>query len=149
MYRSNNPQYTTAIAELPDLEELESSRHNPKQMSRKLDIVPNSEKYDKFLKNNYTPPDEAGMNYREQPQEMYMQQNMQNMQNMQMGYMEQQPQYKEMYDGREPSCIQIANHISNCPICIKFYNNDKTLYILAIVILAIFCILLIKKVLNI
>jgi len=148
MYRSNNPQYTTSIEELPDLEELESSRHNPMQMNRqinrKLDIVPNSEKYDKFLRNNYTPPDESGMNYVEKPQEMYMQ-------NMHMGYMEQQPQYKEnIYDGRgEPSCIQISNHISNCPICIKFYNNDKTLYILAIVILAIFCILLIKKVLNI
>jgi hypothetical protein len=144
MYRSNNPQYTTPIDQLPDLEELESSRNNPRQMNRKLDIVPQSEKYDKFLRNNYTPPDESGMNYREQPQEMYMP-------NMHMGYIEQQPQYKEMmYDGRgEPSCIQISNHISNCPICIKFYNNDKTLYILAIVILAIFCILLIKKVLNI
>jgi hypothetical protein len=148
MYRSNNPQYTTPIEELPDLEELERPmQQHPMRMNRKLDIVPNSEKYEKFLRNNYTPPDESGMNYREQPQEMYMP----NMPNMSMGYIDQQPQYKEMlYDGRgEPSCIQIANHISNCPICIKFYNNDKTLYILAIVILAIFCILLIKKVLNI
>ena len=147
MYRSNNPQYTTPIEELPDLEELERSmQQHPMKMNRKLDIVPQSEKYDKFLRNSYTPPDESGMNYREQPQEMYMP----NMPNMPMGY-NQQPQYKEMmYDGRgEPSCIQISNHISNCPICIKFYNNDKTLYILAIVILAIFCILLIKKVLNI
>ena len=53
MYRSNNPQYTTPIEELPDLEELESSRNNPRQMNRKLDIVPQSEKYEKFLRNNY------------------------------------------------------------------------------------------------
>jgi hypothetical protein len=136
MYRTNNPQYTTPIDQLPELEDIESSN---KQM------IPNPEKYDKFLRNSYSPPDQSGMNYREpprqprqpQPQEMYIMND---------------NHYREpiMYDGRgEPSCIQVSNHISNCPICIKFYNNDKTIYILAIVILAIFCLLLIKKVLNI
>ena len=47
------------------------------------------------------------------------------------------------------NCIDVANHIQSCPICSKFYNNDKTLYILAIIILSIVCLLLMKKVLNI
>ena len=47
-----------------------------------------------------------------------------------------------------PSCLEVAEHIANCPICSKFYNSDKTPYIIAIVILLIVCILLIKKVLD-
>jgi len=46
-------------------------------------------------------------------------------------------------------CIEVAEHISNCPICSKFYNVDKTPYILAIVILSIVCIILLKRVLSI
>ena len=46
------------------------------------------------------------------------------------------------------SCLLVADHINSCPICSKFYNNDKTIYIIAIVVLAIICILLLKKVLN-
>lgn len=48
-----------------------------------------------------------------------------------------------------PSCIDVANHLASCPICSKFYNNDKTIYIIAIVVLTIVCILLLKKVLDI
>lgn len=46
-------------------------------------------------------------------------------------------------------CIEVAEHISSCPICSKFYNVDKTPYILAIVILSIVCIILLKRVLSI
>ena len=48
---------------------------------------------------------------------------------------------------REISCIEIAKHIKNCPICSKFYDTDKSLYIIVIIILLIFCILLLKKIL--
>jgi hypothetical protein len=48
---------------------------------------------------------------------------------------------------REISCIEIAKHIKNCPICSKFYDTDKSLYIIIIIILLIFCILLLKKIL--
>lgn len=47
-----------------------------------------------------------------------------------------------------PTCLEFAEHHANCPICSKFYNNDKTLYIAIIIILSIICILLLKKVLN-
>ena len=48
-----------------------------------------------------------------------------------------------------PSCLDVAEHISKCPICSKFYNTDKTIYIIAIITLAIICILLLKKVLDV
>jgi len=45
-------------------------------------------------------------------------------------------------------CRDIAEHIENCPICSKLHNTDKTIYILIIVFLAIVCILLLKRVLE-
>jgi hypothetical protein len=47
------------------------------------------------------------------------------------------------------SCLDIANHVKDCPICSKFYNNDKTVYIIVIVVLAVICLLLLKKVLDV
>jgi hypothetical protein len=49
----------------------------------------------------------------------------------------------------QPSCIDVNLHISDCPICSRFYNNDCSLYIIAIVVLAIICVLLLKRVLKI
>ena len=46
------------------------------------------------------------------------------------------------------SCLDFAKHVKNCPICSKFYNIDKTPYIVSIVILSIVCLLLLRKVLN-
>ena len=46
------------------------------------------------------------------------------------------------------SCLDISSHIENCPICSKFYNTDKTIYVITIVILIIFCIILIKKIID-
>jgi len=48
-----------------------------------------------------------------------------------------------------PSCLDVAEHIQYCPICSRFYNNDKTVYIIAIIVLAIICCLLLKRVLNV
>jgi hypothetical protein len=47
------------------------------------------------------------------------------------------------------NCVDIAKHIQDCPICSRFYNNDKTAYIIAIVVLSIVCLLLLKRVLNV
>ena len=47
------------------------------------------------------------------------------------------------------SCLDIAGHIENCPICSKFYNNDKSCYIIAIIILLVIVVVLLKKVLDI
>lgn len=47
------------------------------------------------------------------------------------------------------NCVDVLNHAKNCPICMKFYNNDNTVYLIIIAILAVVCILLLKKVLDI
>lgn len=53
------------------------------------------------------------------------------------------------YDPQQYNCIDIANHIQSCPICSRFYANDRTVYIIAIVVLTIVCLLLLKRVLNV
>lgn len=58
-----------------------------------------------------------------------------------------QAQHSPQPVNREISCIEIAKHIKSCPICSKFYDTDKSLYIIVILILLIFCILLLKKIL--
>ena len=54
----------------------------------------------------------------------------------------------ERPDPMSLNCVDVAMHIEQCPICSKFYNGDKSLYVIVIVILAIICLLLLKKVLN-
>ena len=50
------------------------------------------------------------------------------------------------------SCMDVATHVQNCPICTRFYgsenNNNSYLYIIIIIILSLFCILLTKKVID-
>lgn len=46
------------------------------------------------------------------------------------------------------NCIDIARHVEQCPICSRFYHCDKTFYIIIIAILAVVCLLLMKKILG-
>lgn len=55
---------------------------------------------------------------------------------------------REGFAGNWGNCLDVSGHIENCPICSRLYKQDKTIMIIAIVILAIICILLLKKVLN-
>ena len=54
----------------------------------------------------------------------------------------------------EYSCMDVATHVQNCPICTRFYgaeknnNNNSTLYIIVIIVLSLLCILLAKKVIE-
>lgn len=48
----------------------------------------------------------------------------------------------------EPSCLSVANHVENCPICSKLFKTDQTIMIIALVVLSILCLLLLKRVLN-
>jgi len=62
--------------------------------------------------------------------------------------------YSELVEGysghnnRDFNCIDVANHIKSCPICSKFYENDKSMYVIIIIILVIICIILARKVLE-
>ena len=52
---------------------------------------------------------------------------------------------KHIYNNRL-TCLEIAEHIANCPICSKFYNTDKTIHNIIIVILSIICLALLYKI---
>lgn len=54
---------------------------------------------------------------------------------------------RRIYDS-DLSCITIANHIKECPICSKFYNCDNSIYIVCIVLLIIVCIILLKRIIE-
>ncbi len=46
------------------------------------------------------------------------------------------------------SCAEVADHASACSVCSKLYNNDRTIYIVIIVILTVICLFMLKKILN-
>ena len=50
---------------------------------------------------------------------------------------------------RELSCREISDHIQECPICQKFYNQDNTTHMIIIILLSVVSALLLKKVLDI
>jgi hypothetical protein len=58
-------------------------------------------------------------------------------------------QYERPYEiQQEISCMTIANHIKDCPICSKFYNCDNSMYIVCIALLIIVCIILLKRIIE-
>jgi hypothetical protein len=63
-----------------------------------------------------------------------------------------QPEQVDSRSGSDPlydiSCLQIAMHIKKCPVCSKIYNNDKSLYVIFILLLVVTCVLLLKKLLE-
>lgn len=58
---------------------------------------------------------------------------------------DEQPLPENTYEPHRVYCIDVCNHIVSCPLCSKFYSTDKSMYILAIVLISIICIILIKK----
>lgn len=156
-YSTASTQKFTLIEDLPDLDDLEGPR--PQQNAVRQGnmrgshypggrMLPNGQedRFAKFIRQSHDMPSEAGMESRMVPS--------------QLGH---PPQTTELYEESPsptdevktykmpegtPTCLDIAEHVANCPICSKFYNDDKTIYIIAIVILAIVCVLLLKKVLD-
>lgn len=58
--------------------------------------------------------------------------------------------YHESYVMPSPqfNCLDVASHIQKCPLCSKFYENDRSMYWGAIVFLALVCIYLLKKLID-
>jgi len=144
MYNQNkNVTYLNDLPELEDLNPAGKGHHVP-------------EKFKKFIRNNMgNPPEESGMKQQEwtsnKPQVNYIanqsisnttEQDHQDHQQTDLRNIE----LKHLLD--TPSCLDIHSHVQQCPICSKFFKNDNTIYIIAIVFLSIMCILLLKKVLN-
>jgi|DEB0MinimDraft_12_1074336.scaffolds.fasta_scaffold162562_1 hypothetical protein len=154
-YQYNNPGTVTYIDDLPDIDDLEAmgqggyhghhdsgygKGHQAYDRAYGRPVQePNYEQLQNKVRQFQPPPPEAGMSIPEQ-----------NVGNQAM------PPPRENYTPpppmmtqNNPSCLAIAEHVKDCPICSKFYNNDNTIYIIVIVVLAIICILLLKRVLDI
>ena len=96
---------------------------------------------EKYIREDHIPSILSGMDrYHQQLQQQQLQP-----QQLQPQQLQPQPQPQPHYI----SCVEISEHCQNCPVCKKLYSSDNTLYIIAIVILAIICILLLKKVLDV
>ena len=165
----------TPIDALPELEDLEgqgaggfagpTSHHNPNQ-----GLDPNADHIKQAGRMIRTPvrapPPEAGMSPNGQNQEVSLGPPSIQQSYADQGHVDQMHQHESTLSSESPlrnegnltkynmpegtpSCLDVAEHIANCPICCKFYNNDKTIYIIAIVILSIVCLLLLKKVLDV
>jgi len=63
-------------------------------------------------------------------------------------YQQEAYAYEPYQPDHQLSCINVARHIKYCPICSKFYENDKSPYVICIIILVIICIILLKKVIE-
>lgn len=46
------------------------------------------------------------------------------------------------------NCISVAEHTTNCLVCSKLYNDDRSLYIGSIIVLLIISMILLKKVVE-
>ena len=90
-------------------------------------------------------PNPNAMPYRNQPQLQPQHHNMGMHQQLR-----QQPQIVEGFHPSAPlSCQKVCDHVTACKICKKYYDTDRTIYIIVIVILIIICLLLLKKALNV
>jgi hypothetical protein len=139
-------QNITMIDDLPDLDDLENFNTqaygvHPVGISRAPEQGLTQQQRDRFIRTPHRPPAGAGMN------------NMDNTAIVPNKFVQLPPPPR--HENIEPyhttsniNCIEIAEHIKHCPICSKFYNTDKTIFVVALVILAIVCILLLKRVLE-
>ena len=129
----------TIIDDLLDIDDLESSS----SYSGVRNQQPTSEQVNKHIRTAFKSHNASGMTMDQHQGQIPHGQ-------MPHGQMSQEPMYNvpQFRSVGAPTCLDIADHVSQCPICSKFYNNDKTLYILAIAILMVICILLFKRVME-
>ena len=172
MYRTAEiPSNTTSIDDLPDMSpEFQARIGRGENMGQRGENYINSNHQvpyqggnhlrpdevnmtRKFLRENHNPLPQSGMSssdYMQMQQQQQQQQNNQRLreevQNYQQpSYVQEQPRYRS---DSEPSCLDINGHIENCPLCKKFYKQDKTIYLIIIAILSVLCVLMVKKILN-
>jgi len=120
----------TRIEDLPDLGDLEGGGRQA--------MPHGSENIQKHIRDSRPMNAQSGMApYNPPPQQMMPPQE------QRIEHFERQPSYQSY------NCVDVARHIQDCPICSKLYYNDKSVYIIAIVVLCIICLLLLKKVLNV
>lgn len=126
----------TMINELPELEELEGvGDARSREFSQKPTDI-----YQKYIRGSHQMVSQSGMN----------RMNMEESPPPQSPPVQNPPpQYPPPGVHMTYNCIDIARHIQDCPICSKFYNNDRTVYVIVIIVLSIMCLMLLKKVLDV
>ena len=129
---SQNLAQVTMIDDLPNLEDLEG---NPEYPPR----GPTDQQLQKVIRPRHMPLEGSGMYPR--AESSYQMQPQQNGPMPQHGVLVD-PQFSHI------NCLEIAHHVNGCPICSRFYNPDKTLYVIAVVLLSVICLLLVKRVLE-
>jgi hypothetical protein len=144
-YSTATSQNFTMVDELPELDDIESQHRT-------------SEQYSKFIRKPHVVPMGAGMmdmaQHQAQPQMSMPPQMPMAPPPMHEGFEHESNEDHEIAKkygmaSNSPSCLSVADHVDNCPICSKFYrNSDKTIYIIVIVVLIIICLLLFKRVLD-
>lgn len=157
----------TMIDELPYLEDLESQINS--NSSNGLSMIPseNMGSIQKLIRNNiYNPPVESGMNANTSSLKQVQQppptttvppnQIIDDPRNYNQEMILLPPRHQQQYIQQppvvynsEPTCIQVAEHTMNCVVCSKLYQHNNSGYIVMIILLAIICILLLKRVLNV
>ena len=125
MYAQN--RNVTYIDDLPDLDDLEQVNTNSYK-------EPIPDKYKKFIRNSSELLPESGMVSFYNPQSNDLPSN---------------AKENNVITQSSMTCLDVHSHIMHCPICSKFFKFDNTVYIIAIVVLTIVCILLLKRVLNV
>ena len=143
---------TTNISELPELYDEKTPQNMGVGHKSSFQEIP--EKFQKFIRGHHN-----GMNSHSYPSQEFLlptqppHQQPQQQHQPQPHQLHSQPQpsqdvsLKHQHIG-SPTCLEIVDHVSSCPICSRFYKNDNIVYIIAIVMLSIICILLLKRVLN-
>lgn len=143
--------YVTMISDLPELEDVDPGHVNPRMYDQIMDRPDmNDDKFQKHIRATHRMTPQSGMDthnlhaygYTQPPREQMMH--------------AMQPMPQEMYvpppvvpNHMSWNCLDISKHITDCPICSKFYNNDKTIYIITIILLLVICLFLLKRILNV
>ena len=154
-------QNVTMLADLPDVDEFDQQ---PTYQGFTNQPGMPEEKLNKFIRKTQQFAPDSGMSSINPASEFVFQNGgygasrMSNSHHATLGYGNEHlpppPPSQEMYIPPPPmapmlNCIDVAGHIKDCPICSKFYKSDSTVYVIAIVLLAIVCLLLLKKVLDV
>ena len=158
-YSKAGAEKFTLIENLPDLDDLEEtssvSYSGKRTQSNRQPEQPTGSQMSKYLIGSHNrptiyqdPPSESMQQHQHQHQQQHYHQQDHQHQEQQHHHHQDQQQVSPLRGIGAPTCLDIADHISQCPLCSKFYKNDKTVYIVVIVILIIICILLLKRALE-
>ena len=156
--QQKKPMKVTFIDDLPELEDVEQQGPRISMQNSNPQI---DDKFKKYIRSDSIPHENSGM---VAPQQQYhnhhhmMQQNHVNPIHLNHRYqipssddgnLQHYMQRDQQLVKAQLSCVDIAEHVQNCPVCGKLYKNDNTMYVGIIAILVILCILLIKRVLEV